>query len=174
MGESPRQQYVMRLALEHRSEIWAFLMGLARDPHKAEDLFQNTYLIICSRAAQFKEGTNFLAWARTIARFEFLASVDPSRKRYVTMEAEVLESALDAAHAPPEDTSDQREALRASMSKLQRRGESAMRLRHGDGLSCSQVAQRLGLSANALYTLLSRERKTLQECVERRLGLEKM
>ena len=94
--QNPQQQTVMRLALEHRVQIWAYLMGLAKDPHKAEDLFQNTYLIICSKWAQFQEGTNFLAWARRIARFEFLASVDPGRKKYVTVEAEVLESALDA------------------------------------------------------------------------------
>jgi len=171
--QSPQQQMVMRLALEHRAQIWAYLMGLAKDPHRAEDTFQNTYLVICSKWAQFQEGTNFLAWARKIARFEFLASVDPARRKYVTVEAEVLESALDAASTPPEDTSDQREALRACMESLQKRGRHAIKLRYGEGMSCSSVAKKMGLSSNALYTMLSRVRKALQECVTHRLGLGK-
>ena len=48
---------VMRLALEHRAQLWGFLVGLAKDPLRAEDLFQNTYLILCEKWDQFQPGT---------------------------------------------------------------------------------------------------------------------
>ncbi len=164
---------VMRLALEHRSQLWGFLMGLAKDPRRAEDLFQNTYLILCEKWEQYRPGTNFLAWVRQIARYEFLASVDPARRPFVTAEMDVLESALEAASREGGAPSGRREALERCLQDMpEARARRAIELRYGEGLPGQSVARELGVSLNALYTLLSRVRKTLQECVKRRLRIE--
>ncbi len=170
--DDPHRREVMRLAMEHRAQLWGMLMGLSKDPLKAEDLFQNTYLVICEKWEQFQPGTSFLAWARAIARFEFLASVDPARRRMVTAEAEVLEAALAAVEQDTNALSAEREALNRCLSALSNRGRSALELRYGDGLDCGQVATRLGLSQGALYVLLTRTRQALQFCIEKRLRAE--
>ncbi len=163
----------MKLAIEHRAQIWGLLLGLTKDPNKAEDVFQNTYLILCEKWQQYQPGTNFLAWARTIARYEFLASVDPARHRLIAVEAEVLESALEAAHHGPVEVSAQREALNRCLPALNQRGRSAIELRYGEGLDCGAVAQRLGMTLNALYVLLTRTRQALLQCVDKRLHAER-
>ncbi len=171
MSDSERdRRAVMRLALEHRAQLWGFLVGLTKDPGKAEDLFQNTYLVLCEKWDQYRPGTNFLAWARQIARFEFLASVDPDRRPFVTAEMEVLESAMRAADSGKEPPSSRREALKRCLERMpDARARRVLELRYGDGLSGESVAQRVGMTLNALYTLLSRIRHSLQDCVERRL-----
>ncbi|HZE98451.1 MAG TPA: sigma-70 family RNA polymerase sigma factor [Planctomycetota bacterium] len=164
---------LMRLALEHRTQLWGFLMGLTKDPQKAEDLFQNTYLVICEKWDQYKPGTNFMAWARQIARFEFLASVDPSRRRFLTAEMEILEQALQAAERDEDAPSLRRDALRRCLEQLpDARGRRVLELRYAQGLSGERVAREADLSLNALYTLLSRVRRALQDCIERRLRVE--
>jgi RNA polymerase sigma-70 factor (ECF subfamily) len=169
-----RRREVMRLALEHRSRLWGFLMGLAKDPVRAEDLFQNTYLVICEKWKQFQPGSNFLAWARQIARFEYLASVDPERRPYVIAEMEVLEAALQAVEDEEEGPPvERRDALRLCLDGLPRnRARRALELRYAEGLAGEDVARELGVSLNALYTLLSRVRKALQDCVAQRLRAE--
>jgi RNA polymerase sigma-70 factor, ECF subfamily len=168
-----RRRAVMKLALEHRAQLWGFLVGLTKNPARAEDLFQNTYLILCEKWEQYRPGTNFLAWARQIARYEFLASVDPERRPFVTAEMEVLETALRAAESQGASPSSRCEALRVCLDQLpQARGRRVLELRYGEGLAGEKVAAQLGLSLNALYTLLSRVRRLLQECIERRLRTE--
>jgi RNA polymerase sigma-70 factor (ECF subfamily) len=163
---------LMRLALEHRAQLWGFLMGLTKDPQKAEDLFQNTYLVLCEKWDQYRPGTNFMAWARQIARYEFLASVDPDRRPFLTAEMEVLELALQAADRE-EAPSLRRDALRRCLDQLpDARGRRVLELRYGQGLAGDRVAREVSLSTNALYTLLSRVRRALQDCVERRLRVE--
>ena len=163
---------LMRLALEHRAQLWGFLMGLTKDPQKAEDLFQNTYLILCEKWDQYRPGTNFMAWARQIARYEFLASVDPGRRPFVTAEIEVLDLALQATERR-EAPSLRRDALRRCLDQLpDARGRRVLELRYGEGLSGERVARAVDLSLNALYTLLSRVRRSLQDCVEKRLRVE--
>jgi RNA polymerase sigma-70 factor (ECF subfamily) len=166
-----RREQVMRLALDHRAQLWGFLMGLTRSPQLAEDLFQNTHVVICAKWEQFQPGTSFLAWARQIARYEFLAAVDPGRRPFVTAEMGVLESAMAAAApaAEPAAASERREALRECLRTMPDRGQQALALRYGEGLDGGAVARKMGVSLNALYTLLSRVRKMLFECVERRM-----
>jgi RNA polymerase sigma-70 factor (ECF subfamily) len=168
-----KRRAVMRLALEHRAQLWGFLVGLTKDPAKAEDLFQNTYLILCEKWEQYRPGTNFLAWARQVARFEFLASVDPGRRHFVTAEMEVLESAMRAVESRGGGPSSRREALRQCLDQMpEARARRVLDLRYGEGLAGDKVAEQLGLSLNALYTLLSRVRRVLQDCIERRLRIE--
>ena len=168
-----KRRAVMKLALEHRAQLWGFLVGLTKNPSRAEDLFQNTYLILCEKWEQYRPGTNFLAWARQIARYEFLASVDPERRPFVTAEMEVLESALRAAESQGGSPSTRCEALRLCLDQMpQARGRRMLELRYGEGLPGEKVAAQLGLSVNALYTMLSRVRRILQECIERRLRAE--
>ena len=170
-GEGRRA--VLRLALEHRAQIWGFLVGLTKDPARAEDLFQNTYMILCEKWDEYRPSSNFLAWARQIARFEFLASVDPDRRPFVTAEMEVLESAMQAAGSGSPEPSFRRDALRRCLDQMpEARGRRVLELRYGEGLPGDEVARQLGLSLNALYTLLSRVRRILQECIERRLKTE--
>jgi len=166
------QREVMRLAMEHRAQIWGYLMGLSKDPLRAEDLFQNTYLVICEKWQQFTPDTNFVAWALRIARFEFLASVDPARRDFVTVEAEVLEAALGEIDARPDALAAKKEALRLCIDELQPKSQQVFMLRYGEGVSCERVAESANMSLSALYTLLSRVRQTLFDCIQRRLRVE--
>ncbi|MBN1674986.1 MAG: sigma-70 family RNA polymerase sigma factor [Kiritimatiellae bacterium] len=165
-----RQTEVMRLALENRARIWGYIVGLAKNPEKAEDIFQSTYLIIGRKWQDYEPGTTFIAWALRIARYEFLKSVEPRRNRYVVVEAEILEEALQAADEGRQETlSEKYDALRHCMRKLERRAVQAMTLRYEERLSCEEVARRLRMSLNAFYSLLSRVRQVLRGCVESRL-----
>ena len=172
MSEEARRQEVMRLVLTHRTQLLAMLLALNRDPHRAEDLFQQTCLVVCAKWRDFTPGTSFLAWARTIARYEYLASIDPSRRREVAVAADVIAAALDAATHEQEDISAEREALGLCLETLEGRARQALDLRYSDGLACGTVARQLGMSAGALYVLLTRTRQALLACVERRLLAE--
>lgn len=164
-----QHSHAVRLALQHRERIWGYLMALAKDPNKAEDLFQETYLVIIEKSDQYVPGTDFLAWALKIAKFKFLASVDPQRNRHVQMESEVLEQALVSPDERSGSDAEQREALAQCLEKLGPLARQAMQLRYGDGLKASEIAERISTTTNALYVMLSRVRQALQECVEQRL-----
>ncbi|MBN1675343.1 MAG: sigma-70 family RNA polymerase sigma factor [Kiritimatiellae bacterium] len=162
---------VIRLAIEHRARIWGYLMGLTKDPYKAEDLLQNTYVVVYEKWDRYTLGTNFLAWVLTIARNQFLMSVDPKRHPLVATEMDVLERVLSEAAA--EERTDvlaaRREALSVCLGKLRSKDRRVMELRYAEGLSCMEIAKQVGASLNGLYSLLSRLRDLLRDCVERQL-----
>src|SRR5579864_2756523 len=59
---------VSRLVLKYRHEVLAYLYSALPDYHAVEDLFQEVCLVVVQKAAEFTDGSNFVGWARTIAR----------------------------------------------------------------------------------------------------------
>jgi RNA polymerase sigma-70 factor (ECF subfamily) len=159
----------MKLAVEHRAALWAFAKGLAKNPHLAEDILQDAFVVICERHAQYRPGTCFLAWARQIIRYRFLSAVNPKRRRLVGVESEVLEQALVAAEPDGEALVERRDALMHCLDKVRGRLRRVLELRYRDGLDMARLTKRLRLSKNAVYSLLSRARETLRHCAQRRI-----
>jgi DNA-directed RNA polymerase specialized sigma24 family protein len=99
--------------------------------------------------------------------------VDPERRPFITAEAEILEAAMHAAATEVGSPSARRDALQQCLNGMpEARGRQALNLRYGEGLAGERAARRLALTPNAFYTLLSRVRKYLLECVERRLRID--
>ena len=168
MADDSLREEVMRLVLAHRTQLLAMLLALCRDPHRAEDLFQDTCLVVCAKWREFTPGSNFLAWARAIARYEYLGTLESARRREVAFEAEVIEAALDVLPAEDDQVAE-REALGACLTTLDGRARKALDLRYAHGLSGAAAARQLGMTLGALYVLLTRTRQVLQACVERRI-----
>lgn len=60
-----------RAALPHLDHVYGSALYLARDPHRAADLVQETYLRAFRFFHQFTPGTNCLAWLLTILHNTF-------------------------------------------------------------------------------------------------------
>src|SRR5262249_57451566 len=72
-GADPRAvEEVQRLFLRHAGVLRGFILGLLPDHNRAEDVFQEVFLTVSRKAAEFRPGSNFPAWARSIARLKVL------------------------------------------------------------------------------------------------------
>ncbi|MAT72715.1 MAG: RNA polymerase subunit sigma-70 [Planctomycetaceae bacterium] len=142
-------------------------LGRASD---VPDVLQRANLALWKNAENYQAGTNFLAWAITIARYEILAYCrDKSRDRHVFPEniaALMLDIALDARPEP----SDRQEALQHCLGKLPKQHYAMLRRRYFDGQSTTEIAASMKRTENAVKCALVRVRKTLQSCIETRLG----
>ena len=67
-GPRTAVEEVQGLFLRHAGVLRGFVLGLLPDANRAEDVFQELFLTVTRKAADFRPGTNFLAWARSIAR----------------------------------------------------------------------------------------------------------
>ena len=158
----------------HRSQIMATIMAMVRDYGEAEDIFQNTAVEIERTQDRFREGANFVPWARGIAR-NMVRRYYASRERFpvaVDMEdleyiADVVEEAADAVPWEQEST-----ALRHCLDRLSRRHQSLIQLKYAEGLDGRRVAARLGLSEKSIRTTVFRIREILRQCIDRRMAGE--
>jgi RNA polymerase sigma-70 factor (ECF subfamily) len=159
---------VQQLFIGHQTAIKAFILSLRPDFVEAGDILQETFLTVTRKAAEFREGSNFGAWAFAIARFKVLEA-GRVRRRETDLSDEVLDAL--AAAAPPAPFFDRRlAALRDCLRRLAPRAREIVRLRYHAGHGPDEIARRLSWSSNAVNVALSRARAALRACVQRAAG----
>src|SRR5437899_2032614 len=83
---------VQQLFIKNQSSLKGFLLALVPDFAEAEDLLQEVFLVVTQKAGTFKEGTNFMAWARQIARFKAMSAMRKRRNSPQVLAEDVVES----------------------------------------------------------------------------------
>ncbi len=162
---------VQQLFVQHQRRLRAFVLSLAPDFSAADDVLQETFLVVTRKAAEFEPGTNFLAWARRIATFKVLALARDRQRRPVRLADDVVEALV--AAAPTEDDEAQHAAavghLRQCLEKLAPAARELVRLRYFGEHLPEQIASLRSQSVNAVNVTLSRARAALRDCLGRRL-----
>lgn len=167
------QATIAQLLMRHRTELYAYLRVMVRNPHDAEDLLQDVSLAASRSWSQYREGTPFMAWVREIARRRVLDFCKKRGRRPFLVEPEVLAS-LDAAAAAldAEAVEPRRDALRGCLEKLEGPARAVIDLRYAERAEVGDIARRVGRSVQATYAVLKRTKQILRDCVERRLAGE--
>jgi RNA polymerase sigma-70 factor (ECF subfamily) len=178
---SRESEIIQRAAAEFihdRHRLGAFVGGLLRDAHAAEDVIQEVWVRL---AAEVEKGTaieNQPAWCRGVARNLILKHWRNQRTAKVVANSEVMEAFLaqvELAFAESDlDEADEwqrrQRALDDCVSALPEKSRHMLSLRYEGRQSIQQIAQATGQTFDGVTKALYRLRQTLADCVERKLS----
>ena len=168
MNSDGRTERFIRHLTDHQNRLFVYLVSLLGDVHEARNVLQETNLELWRKSADFVEGTDFAAWSRKVAHFKVLAFLrDKKRDRHLFDES--LLDQIAERPGPAEDDETLRVALRQCLAALPDGLRHLIGRRHGSGLSIRELAERVDKSEAAMKVALSRIRKQLMHCIERRL-----
>ncbi len=169
MNSSSQDQFVQHLT-NCQPRLYAYILSLLPNRNDANDVLQETNLVLWHKSEEFIEGTNFLAWAFKIARYKVLAHFrDRHRDRHVFDDQLFAQLADEAAHRTADGKSQARR-LRDCIRELSPHHRELIRQRYAKNGSIQEMARRLGRSAAVISVTLSRIRHRLVECVRRSAG----
>jgi RNA polymerase sigma-70 factor (ECF subfamily) len=149
----------------HQAEVWRYLRFLGCDAAQAEDLTQETFLVLLRRPFEVVSRTATSAYLRTVARNLFL---QVRRRPESAMNLSDLDAAeaLWSQHSGKDGGQGYLEALRGCLELLDERSRQALDLRFRDGASRETAARSLGLSEEGVKTLLRRAKLRLKHCID--------
>ncbi|TWT78334.1 RNA polymerase sigma factor [Posidoniimonas polymericola] len=154
---------------QSQGNLRAYLLAALGNYDDAADVLQKTNLVLWRSAHRYQPGTDFIAWAITLARFELQSFFrDRSRDRHVFSE-ELSGMMLQTAAKELPDLDDRQEALRHCLQGLSARSQEMLQLRYDTSSSITQIADRVGKTEDAIKSALLRVRKSLERCIELRL-----
>ncbi len=161
---------IVRLLMEHRSTLFAFIYASVRDYDIAEEVLQDVSVVICEDSDSFELGTNFGAWAREIARRRILAYYRSSKRFPDPLSDEELRN-LQAGFDAVDDVSvKQRMAsLVKCLESLKPFAKRLVQLRYASRCSLCEISRQVGRQPESVRKALYRTRQSLRECIERRL-----
>lgn len=167
----PSEEFVQAFS-RHQRKVYLFILSQIPNPGDAEEVLQETNVVILRKCDQFERGTNFLAWACSIARFEVLKYRDRYKRNRLHFSSDFLDLIETEIIRRDELTDRRRDALATCVGKLNEKDQKLIKLRYAPGSDGQSVAEAIGRPRNSVYQSLSRIRKVLLECVNRQLGAE--
>jgi len=169
-NETEARKRLMALMTRHQRQIFSYIYVLVPNRNDAEDLLQETSLVICEKFHEFKEGTDFVAWACQIAYWRVRYSRQKFARSKVVFDQEILDVVAQTASEMAEELDERHEALSRCMQRLHPRDRELLIRRYEPGGSVEEAARRSGRTLQTAYKALTRLRKLLLDCVSTRLA----
>lgn len=165
---SAAETFVMLLA-RHERMLAAYVMTLVPHFQDADDILQESKVVMWRSFNQFREGTNFGAWARKIAFHQVLSHRKRKKRDRLDFTDEFLNLVAEEVENSAEHLARRQIALNQCVSKLPEEQQELLRFRYQDQLGVEDLASRLNRTVAAIYRALSRLRQNLHQCVTRSL-----
>ena len=153
-----------------QSTLALFIRGLMPDVQHSEEIVQEANARIWAKRSDFELGTNFKAWALTIARFEVLAyRKKQARNSRVKFSEELENTIAEEIEELSDDLASRHEALADCLKTLAPKSRELLEVRYGTSEKLDDFAKRVGRSLGGVKVALTRIRSQLAVCIERRL-----
>jgi RNA polymerase sigma-70 factor, ECF subfamily len=154
-----------------QTRLYGYIHSLAQDLNDADDLFQQTALVLWQKFDQFDRRRSFFSWACGIARLEVINFLR-SRARRRLYFSDDLNLLLIEAHEQldDEEIARRRDALAACVAKLRQRDQDLLMECYRESSGVNEAAGRRGRSPQSVFNSLRRIRRALYACIARTLS----
>lgn len=158
---------VQTLFVQHQQAVMAFVLSLEPEIHNAEEIVQETFVTASRKASTWANGTNFLAWACTIARFQTLSFHRDRGRQNCRLAKDVVELLAENGIEDFSVFQGRVLALRGCLKELAPKARELINLRYHAGQMPEQIADAINWTVNSVRVALTRARTALRECLER-------
>jgi len=162
----------MRLFSEHHHKIYAFIRSLVLNRTDADEVFQETSVVLWRAFPDFRSDGSFPNWACGVALNQVRKYRRTHQKDPLIFSDELLKILAREKVAADQRAESRRDALAHCMKKLREVDRQLVQRCYSGGESFKTIAERLAKPANTIYHALSRIRRNLHECIDRQTRLE--
>jgi RNA polymerase sigma-70 factor (ECF subfamily) len=168
--ETENRKRLMALMTRHQRQIFSYIYALVPNRYDAEDLLQETSVVICEKFHEFEEGTDFVAWACQIAYWRIRYSRQKYARSKVVFDQQIVDAIAQTASEMAEELDERHVALGHCLQKLHSRDRELLLTRYEPGCGVEEAARRSGRTLQTAYKALARLRKLLLDCVTTKLA----
>ena len=144
----------------------AYIRQLVPTRDDAEEVLQNTSIVLWNKFEKFESGTSFFSWACRVAHFEVLSyRRDKARDRHVFSDA-LFEILADEVDEIVESHDERTRALKRCFTQLKQKYQNMIVDVYFKKEKINAVAELMNTTPSALYKVLSRVRTKLRHCIE--------
>ena len=157
----------IRLYQSTERRLYGFVLSLIPNWSEADDIVQETAVVMWSKFKEFEQGTDFTAWALSIARFQVLNHLKKKKSDQKKFSASALHAIEESYISSSDRYDDLRDALQKCLHKLPDKDKELIRMRYELNSKIRVVADRIGRSIDAVYKSLNRVHIQLLNCIRR-------
>lgn len=164
-------QALARLYDRYASLVHGLVLRIVKSPHDAEEVTQDVFLYAWQRSTQFDaQRGNLAAWLLVLARSRAIDRLRARRSRERSVEAATAAAAFVPA-APPDPAAatfdaEHRARIERALASLPEAQRQAVQIAFFEGLSHTEVADRIGAPLGTVKTRIRQGMLRLREVLQ--------
>jgi RNA polymerase sigma-70 factor, ECF subfamily len=162
----------VRLFLAHEQQLFSLIVALVPRLPDAEDIRQEVLRILWEKFGEYRPGTNFLAWAGTIARFKVMEHRRRQRSQRLLFSEELLAQIADDAVHMSDLLQAQSNALAECVSALPEADRELVNYRYQKSVTLADTCVWISKSHVTVRQMLRRIHRLLAKCIAGKLTRE--
>ena len=170
-NDSRVEEFVQLLA-EHERKLNACILALVPNWADAEDIAQQTKLQLWRQFDEYDPSKDFGAWARTIARYAVRTARKQSERHPHQFGDDFLAAVAEETTAVEGESDSRYFALADCLKLLSGSTRELLQRCYQSGTTIKTIAEQLHRKPDALYKELERGRRSLHDCIERKISAE--
>ncbi|QDT63327.1 sigma-70 family RNA polymerase sigma factor [Calycomorphotria hydatis] len=168
--DAVRKELFLHLLRTSYSAIYRAILTLVPAPSDADDVMQEVCVVMWKQFDDFEPGTNFTRWGRTIAFNLSRSHLRQSRKhRAGVIDEGAIAEVVRTSEGAQELLELRREYLNQCLQELKSPERTFVVECYRTGEKLTHVAKRLGEKVDRVYLRLSRIRRRLLSCIEKKI-----
>jgi RNA polymerase sigma-70 factor, ECF subfamily len=167
----PSDQFV-RFLTASQNQLLAYALACIGNYNDASDVLQKINIVLLKKGGDFGLEREFRAWAFGVAKYEILAFARSRQRDKLTFSPELVESMADSCLEPMSRMTDRHQAMLHCVSQLSEGRRSLIQMRYAQDLTLQEIAKETGKTIEAIKASFVRLRRSLRQCVDRRLALQ--
>jgi RNA polymerase sigma-70 factor, ECF subfamily len=165
------QDSFLRLFSQYSRRIYEFVLTILPNHADAEEVFQNTCVILWRKFESYDPQGSFISWACRIAYLEML-DLHRREKRSTAFDNDIMESLVEEMASRMDRSIAREEALEDCLKKLDAADRMLVEQRYYHQRAPKDIARDVSRSIHSIYRSMARIHTQLRECVERALRKE--
>lgn len=165
-------EHFVELYSRHQRQLGSYLFSLVHSIEDADDLLQQTSLVLWRKFDDFQPGTDFVRWACHIAHLEAMNFIRRKRRERDFFADGVLQKLAETRQTLFEVFDERREALARCLEKLSPADRQIVALCYGGRGNIKQAAAAVERPVDSVYQSLRRIRGALHDCIQRTVARE--
>ena len=164
------EEALAMLFKRHKEGLFNFALRLTANRADAEDAVSHSFMMLCEKKYQPKEGASFKTWLYTVARNMCLSKLRTRNKFFSLWSSKDDEESVpmdipDTRHIPRDQLNQQEimAIIKKAVHRLPPEQKEALMLREYHDFSYDEIAQVLDCSLEKVKVLIFRARNQLKE-----------
>ena len=171
-SELPKVERFTQLLATCQRPVFLYALGLVHRAADAEEILQETNLVLWRKFDEYRAGTDFARWACRIAYYEVLKFRGKRGHGERLFSNEFIEVMARESEQAMDQLAARRRALTGCLGKLSESDRQLVTRRYQPSTTTRTVAEALGRSVQGTRRALHRIRMALLACIERTLAVE--
>lgn len=164
------QSELVGLIAGAQRQLYAYILTLLADRNQADDVLQETNLVLWEKAGEYRHGSNFLSWATRIAYLQVLAHLKRNQRERRRLSDTAIEAVAQQVARQQPMLEARTKAMRQCLTRLSEEDQDLIHRRYMGEQGPEDIGEAVGRSGGAVRQALYRIRLSLLRCIERTLA----